>query len=468
VVCAGVLWTQFSSGCKTQDPLVLNDVSRLNQTRVSEVVHATTEDALRDAVRRAREGGFTVSISGAKHSQGGHAFHDDSIHLDMTGFNRILSLDEEQKTIRVQSGATWSDIQKHVNPQGLSVAVMQSSNIFTVGGSLSANAHGRDPRFGPVIETVRSFRLLTADGTVLNVSRTENEELFALVIGGFGLFGVILDVELTLIDDTVYGKETVLLDYEAYPKHFAEHVKDNPKAGLHFGRLSIAPDTLLRDAYAVTYYETKERPKNITKLSGDRFARTGRFFFGLSRNWDWAKNTRWSAQKTMLDVPNKTVIESRNNAMRPPIRFLEYESDTDSDILQEYFVPPNRLVEFIDVLREVVEEEEINLLSVTLRYVPKNDEAYLSYAKSESFAVVLYINQALSDEGRAKANRWTSRLVDAVHDHDGTYFLVYQRYPSQQQLRTGYPRFDEFIKRKKHYDPKTLFMNGFYTHYADN
>lgn len=51
--------------------------------------------------------------------------------------------------IRVQSGATWAQIQDYINPYGLSIRVMQSSNIFTIGGSLSSNVHGRDLRHGP-------------------------------------------------------------------------------------------------------------------------------------------------------------------------------------------------------------------------------------------------------------------------------------------------------------------------------
>lgn len=459
-------WIYNAVGCKTVDPLLLDDVSRLNQTRVAEVVRPSTEEDIKRAVRRARETGAAVSISGAKHSQGGHAFHRGAIHLDMTEFNQILAVDEVGKTIRVQSGATWRDIQDRVNGIGLSVQVMQSSNIFTVGGTLSANAHGRDPRFGPVIETVRSFRLLTANGEVLDVNRAENQELFGLVIGGFGLFGVILDVELDLTENTVLEKRTVELDYAEYVDYFENNVRGKPNVGLHFGRLSIDPDTLLRDGYAVTYFETAEEPEDVFELARERNVRRDRFVFGMSRNWDWAKRFRWASQKSVVDDPSKTPIVSRNNAMRPPITFLEYTSDDDTDILQEYFIAADRLVEFIDELRAIVIDEHINLLSITLRYVPENDEAHLSYAKNDSFAVVLYINQKLSAEGRVQAENWTRRLVNAAQECGGTYYLVYQRYPKLDQLKAHYPNFDAFVEHKRRYDPNGLFMNGFFEHYA--
>jgi hypothetical protein len=449
-----------------QDPLVLDDVSRLNQTRVSEILRPRTEEELQQAIRRAKQLGLKVSISGKRHSQGGHAFYHNAMHLDMTAFNKVIALNESEKTIRVQSGVTWKQIQEFVNPYGLAVAVMQSSNIFTVGGSLSANVHGRDPRYGPVIETVRSFRLLNADGQVINVSRTENAELFSLAIGGFGLFGVILDAELELTENSVYRKQTVSLDYQEYPTYFENQVKGRREVGIHFGRLSIDSESLLRDGYAVTFTETGERPEDVFRLAKESHVSRDKFFFGLSRKGDWGKGIRWRSQQNWVDVPGEVEIVARNNVMRPPIQFLDYDSVDDTDILQEYFVPVANFVSFIDSLRQIVEEEKVNLLSVTLRFVPSNEEAFLTYARTDCFAVVLYINQERSADGINEASRWTRRMVDAVHQCDGTFYLVYQLYPIATQLRAVYPRFDQFLERKRFYDQDALFMNRFYDHYA--
>ena len=100
---------------------------------------------------------------------------------------------------------------------------MQSQNIFTVGGSLSANAHGRDIRYGSLIDTVRSFRLLKADGEIITVK--PDDDLFTVVIGGYGLFGVILDVELSLTRDELYKMETTSLDYREYTAYFSKACK---------------------------------------------------------------------------------------------------------------------------------------------------------------------------------------------------------------------------------------------------
>src|SRR5207248_224147 len=94
----------------------------------------------------------------------------------------------------------------------LSPAVMQSNHDFSVGGTLCVNAHGWPVPYGPVGATARAFRLMLADGTVLTCSPKDNTELFNLAVGGYGLFGIVIDVELDAV-------ENVLLDaqYEVMP-----------------------------------------------------------------------------------------------------------------------------------------------------------------------------------------------------------------------------------------------------------
>src|SRR2546426_7608491 len=176
------------------DPGRLADVGRIESAIVQRIDRPRKVEQLVALVKEARQKGLKVSISGSRHSQGGHILYDNALAIDMRDFNEVLALDRERKILRVEAGATWDDVQRSIAPYGLAVKVMQSSNIFTVGGTLSANAHGRDLDVTQVVEVVQRFHLLLADGRILLVSRDSNPELFSLVIGGYGLYGVILDV----------------------------------------------------------------------------------------------------------------------------------------------------------------------------------------------------------------------------------------------------------------------------------
>src|SRR6185436_2817605 len=98
---------------------------------------------------------------------------------------------------------TWHDIQNFLYPN-FAVKAMQSRDIFTLGGSISVNAHGMDHKAGSVGSTIRSLRVMLPDGSIVGASRTENPELFNLVVGGYGLFGVILDVDLEVTENVIY------------------------------------------------------------------------------------------------------------------------------------------------------------------------------------------------------------------------------------------------------------------------
>jgi decaprenylphospho-beta-D-ribofuranose 2-oxidase len=454
---------------KEKDELQISDVSRLMPIKVKKVIQGQEEETIRQAILEAKKSNLKISISGKRHSMGGHTYYKDAIVLDMTTYNRIIDFNKDKKTIRVQSGATWNDIQQYVNPHGLAVKVMQSQNIFTIGGSLSVNAHGRDIRYGSLIDTVKSFRLLNADGEILNVSRTENAELFSLVIGGYGLFGVILDVELELTDDELYEMQTEEMGYKDFPNYFIKQVKNNRNVRMHLARISTAPDTFLKDMYVTNYVlASNEMQKNISdynELKKDKHTWLTKFSLGLSRDTDWGKNKFWEMQKDYFLKENGKRI-TRNNVMRSESKFLEYEDDKNTDVLQEYFVPVQNFPAYIDDLRHALKgEEDFNLFNITIRFVQKDEDAVLSYASDDMFALVLLINQGLSESDQEKAGRVIRKMIDVTLDHNGTYYLPYMPYPTKAQMARAYPRTNEFFQKKLVYDPDERFMNYFYERY---
>ncbi|MFT4977921.1 MAG: decaprenylphospho-beta-D-ribofuranose 2-oxidase [Myxococcota bacterium] len=450
-----------------EDTNLIDDVSRLNATTAARIVHPKTEAEIVAALSEARSEGRRVSISGARHSQGAHAFGTDHVVIDMTGYSQILSIDAETRRIRLQAGARWDDIQNAVNDAELAVLTMQSSNIFTVGGSISANIHGRDPQASVIIDTILSMRLLQPDGSITDL--TPSDDLFPLVVGGYGLFGVILEAELQLTDNRVLAKEARMMDYTEFPAFFEEHIRDSP-VRLFIARPSIASSTLLRET-AVTTWSVTDEPLTDTlrPLGQEENILRDRLLFGDSRRSSGGKERRWALQKAVIARPGVKTLVTRNNAMRPPttpLEFLNYDSDDDTDIVQEYYVPIRHFVAFADAVRKIVEAQEVNLLGVTIRFVEGKNDAFLSYADEDCFSFMLYTNQRLDTEGRERAAKMTRDLVDAALALDGRHYLAYQRWPTPAQLRLAYPRIDEFFALKKSHDPEGVFSSGFYRHYS--
>ena len=94
-------------------------------------------------------------------------------------------------------------IQNKIHPE-FAVKAMQSTDVFTVGGSIAVNAHGMDHRAGALMGSIRSLRVMLANGSIVTASREENPELFRHVIGGYGLFGIVTEATLDVVPNDIY------------------------------------------------------------------------------------------------------------------------------------------------------------------------------------------------------------------------------------------------------------------------
>jgi decaprenylphospho-beta-D-ribofuranose 2-oxidase len=440
---------------------LVTDNGRIYKAQIEQYFQPASIEALQQHIRQASKEGKTISFAGQKHTQGGHTFSENGIVIDMKLFNKIISIDREAKLLRVQAGATWEEIQDAINPYGLAVKVMQASNIFTVGGSLSANAHGRDPNYGTLIETIRSISVVKADGSIVTASRTQNTDLFRAVIGGYGLFGAILEAEIELTNNVVYLKHAEIVPTLDYPAYFQENVQGQKEVGLHFARMHISPSNNLTRVIAISFIENPEAVCDLV-LHPESNIFQNQLKLQLLRHTDLAKTLRgpWEIRAEL-----KEQIISRNQAMRPPVKCLSYGSKNYTDILQEYFIPLDRFADFTESLRQTIQEEKINILNVTIRYVPQDTSSLLPYAKTDSFAFVLYVTQGLSKEEKEKALQWTRRLINAALDCQGTYYLPYQLYATPEQMQKAYPEFTQVIQAKQTHDPQNIFSNIFYQTY---
>ena len=460
----------------TQEGGTINDASCLNRTQVHGIVKVSNEAEIGEALAYARENDLKVSLAGVRHSMGGHAFFANALVLDMTGFNQ-MSLNEETRVLTVQSGATWHTIQNFLHPT-YAVKAMQSTDIFTVGGSISVNAHGMDHQVGALGGTVRSLRLMLADGTIERLSRDENSELFDLVIGGYGLFGIILDVELEIVDNVIYESHRSVLDYRDFPTFFEEQLAPNQQIGLMYGHLSTAPQNFLEELLLYTYEEIEVPDAEIAPLGEVSSTKLRRLVLNFSKQGDLPMRLKWFAEKNIEPLMESCTVSrnqamgegeacmvSRNEPMHDSVKYLQNNLQDETDILHEYYVPRARFVEFVDGLREVITTHEAKVLNASIRVVHQ-EHNFLNYAPEDMFSVVLYINQKTTAEGNEKMRHVTADLIELSTDIGGTFFLPYQLYYTPEQLQKAYPNIDQFFDEKRRYDPNELLTSTFYEKYG--
>ncbi len=444
-----------------------NDASQLNLTNVKSVVDVAKEpeqmrQQLAALMRYAKENHLKVSIAGAQHSMGGHTIAPDGVVLNMLPYKH-MQLDEQHNILTIGSGATWQDAIEYLDTKGKSIAIMQSFSNFSIGGSLSVNGHGWQKQSPPLSASVESFSLMMADGKIVECSRHENPELFKLVIGGYGLFGVILDVKLKVVDNTSLAFHSVAVKPEDYVAQYQKLVRDNPQVQFAYGRLRISDKKFLDQATLNYFEKTAEQPAFLAAQTAKNQALRNLVFRGSVRS-EYGKRLRWDLESVSNQITPYHRF-SRNEILNEHSSLIDNKDPKSTDLLHEYFIPDAQLASFIHDLKPILQNSQIDLLNITIREVSPDRDAFMNYAREPVFGLVFLFNQQKTAEQEQAMKDLTNALVDATLRHQGTYYLPYRLHIDREKMRLVYPQADEFFRLKKKYDPNEMFSNRFYEHY---
>jgi len=443
-----------------------DDVSRLDATTIHEVWdipsdEATAQLALRELLKQADSSGMHISIAGARHSMGGQTIAAGGIRVNMLPL-KSMELDEKSDSLHVDAGALWADVIPYLDRHGRSVEVMQSDNSFTVGGSLSVNCHGWQYGRPPIASTVESFHLMKADGTVVRCSRTENKELFSLALGGYGLFGIILDADLHVVRNERLRLEQVIVPLDSAMASFGRKLRERGTPRMFYARLNVTPDRMFDDVLINMFYPEKGAIPNLTDPI---LLELRRAIFRGSVGSGFGKEIRWEAETKIAPHLSGTVF-SRNQLMDESADWYLDHSDATTDILHEYFLPKDGAVPFLRQAREIIRAHHADLLNVTVREVETDNDTFLRYADQRMIAFVMFFSQRRTASADLDMAQITRELIDAALHSGGRYYLPYRLHATAEQFRAAYPQSTEFFQLKDKSDPKDLFENAFYLKYA--
>ncbi len=449
----------------------VDDASRQNSAPIQEVWtipqdRSLAESQLAALLKRADENQLKVSIAGSRHSMGGHTISPQGISINMLPFHE-LRLNREKTLLTSGSGSRWSEVVPYLDERGISVAVMQSNNDFSIGGSVSVNCHGWQQNSPPIASTVESLRLMKPDGSIVVCSRTENRELFSHVLGGYGLFGVILDVELRVVPNENYQPESQVVPSAEYVTRFRQTVNPSRDFGMVYGRLCVVPgeETFLKQAVLTVFRRLPGRPTPLSqKPTAEKDTLKREIFRGQIGSLD-GKKLRWKLESSLGEQVGRESI-SRNRLLNESARIFQEQNADRVDILQEYFIPSEQVEAFLVQARTIIPRHQGELLNVTIRNVLEDTDTVLRYADQEMFAFVMLFDQELSSQADMQMANMTQELIAAAINLHGRYYLPYRLHADPAQLRLAYPQSEAFFAKKREYDPGELFSNRFYEVYG--
>jgi UDP-N-acetylenolpyruvoylglucosamine reductase len=359
--------------------------------------------AIQDASRINKK----IIMHGTKHSQAGQICWEDAIALDMTGYNKVVNLNVDSKQITVESGIMWRDILHAIDPHHLSLQIMQFVSTFSVGGSLSANIFSRDPRKGRLIELIESFSLATADQKILRCSRNENSELFYLAVEGHGLFGVILEVTIKLIENTGLIEKTCHYTIDQFINRSTSEIAYQHAELIDHHILSF------------DYHETN---------SGSSFTRNE--LLSLEREKEL---TFWNRKQ--------------------------------SDVLIGFFIPAMNFQRFHQEIIKVISKSSLPIFKCGVNYIKNHKQSYLSISEGPWIKFSLFYR--LNAKRKPASDVLKKTCSTLAIQTKGAPYLTFDFITSSNQMDQFFPNWRNFLNQKRLYDPKEMFYNQFYQRLCD-
>jgi len=161
------------------------------------IARCTRPEDVVQAVKFGRQHNLLVSIRGGGHNIAGNAVCDDGIMIDLSPMKSVR-VDAKARRATVEPGCTLADFDAAAQAHGLATPLGINSTTGVAGLTLGGGFGWLSRKYGMTVDNLLSADVVTADGTRVRASETENADLFWGLRGGGGNFGIVTDFEFQL------------------------------------------------------------------------------------------------------------------------------------------------------------------------------------------------------------------------------------------------------------------------------
>ena len=453
---------------------LVNDVhTGLNPTWVSRIVRPTSAAEVESLVKDCAKRGRVLAVSGSRHASGGQQFAKDAVLLDMRAMNRVAGLDMNTGVLHVEAGIEWPElIQGYLD--------LQKDNAFwgirqkqggadhlTLGGAISANAHGHCLGAAPIVGDLEWIEIVTAEGSTNRCSRKQNKELFSLAVGGYGLFGVITAAGLRLVSRRKLRRRVETRT----TAELAALIAKRTSAGDPYGYFQYSIDETSPDFLRTGILTTYEPVKADTPLGTESADIDARLLTALL---ELAHKDRGSAYRryAKLELAKDGNVEwsdlHQMSAYVPGYHAdieKRLEGGEGADLIVEVYVPRGELIAFLEEARRILLNGELPLVYGTIRFIEKDKDSFLAWAKKPYAGVILTPHTSAETKALQKTGETCRQLMRAATKRGGSFYLTYNRFANREDLAWAYPQFAEFLVMKRKYDPTEMLQSEWYRYY---
>jgi L-gulonolactone oxidase len=410
-----------------------------------EVLRPSSVDEVSAAVKSAAEQGKQLKAVGSGHSFTGCAA-PEQVMIRLDDLAAITQADSGSGRVTLGAGTGLRKLNAGLAAFDLAMANLGDIDRQTVSGAISTGTHGTGARLGGLATQVVGLELVTADGSVLSCSAEENPEVFAAARISVGALGVITSLTLQCVPAFLLRAQEMPLPLAHVLGGFDEFADSND----HF-----------------EFYWFPHTDVALTKRNNRVGPGIGPSPVGRMRGWvdDELLSNRVFELTNRLATRRPGLVPRINQFASKALSAREYVDASykvfcsEREVVfreSEYAVPRENLVDVLRELRAWIERSGERIPFPIEVRVAAADDIWLSTAYGRETAYV-----AIHQYHRLAHQRYFEafeRIVSAVggRPHWGKLHTL-----GVAELRTRYPRYDDFLAVRDRLDPHRAFANSY-------
>jgi len=356
--------------------------------------------------------------------------------LSTREMNKVVSLDKHAHTVTVEGGIKYGELAPYLHKQGFALHNLASLPHISVGGSITTATHGSGVKNGNLASAVSALEFVTADGSLVHLSKTADTARFDAAVVGLGAIGVITKVTL-MVQPTFMMRQNVFI-------------------GLPMSQLKNNFEKIMSAGYSVSLF-TDWQSDHInevwikSRIGTDTWRNSGDFFGAQAAK----KNVHPIISLDAVNCTEQMGVAGPWYERLPHFK-MGFTPSSGKELQTEYFVPISHAVEAIEAVYRLAKQIGPHLMITEIRAIAA-DDLWMSPCHNQT-SVTIHFTWKQETEAVLKLLPLIEKALSPFNPrpHWGKIFTL-----NPKTLASRYEKLEEFKKQVAVYDPKGKFRNAF-------
>jgi len=370
----------------------------------------------------------------------GHSFSaltpTDGVIVETNSINAFVGYDDTTGLATFGSGARLFEVSSDLDAIGRAWENLSDIDVQTMAGAFATATHGTGADLTAMHDCVEGFRMVAANGSILDVTRESNSDLFYAGLVGLGALGIITRYTIRTVPQYKLKRETHVLEIEEILDRIDEFSSDNRHFEFFYfpgtGIGAVILQNVTEESITEESPEDDEEALEALKMLRDKLG------------WaPWLRRRAAKSNMTMGLVEERVDISSYMLAATRSTQFNE----------MEYHLPREEGVSTVRRVIKMLDRRKDSYFPLEYRHVA-SDAAWLSPFKDGARASI-----AIHAGGAERFDYFFSDFEPMYLDRGGRPHWGKLHSLRRQQLGELYPEFERFSALRKDIDPTGKFLN---------